>query len=96
MPYLLGLLCDARIKAGQYSEAMAAVQEGLTLAASTGEHAYSAELYRLHGELCARPRIGQSAKALVSFRTAIKLARGQGARMLERRATRSLELRGGA
>jgi predicted ATPase/DNA-binding winged helix-turn-helix (wHTH) protein len=96
MPYLLGLLCDARIKARQYSEAMAAVQEGLTLAASTGEHVYSAELYRLHGELCARPCIGRSAKALVSFRTAIKLAKGQGARMLERRASRSLELRGGA
>ena len=96
MPYLLGLLCDARIKARQYSEAMAAVQEGLTLAASTGEHVYSAELYRLHGELCARPCIGQSAKALVSFRTAVKLAKEQGARMLERRASRSLALQGGA
>jgi DNA-binding winged helix-turn-helix (wHTH) protein/predicted ATPase len=93
MPYFLGLLCDARIKARQYSEAMAAVQEGLTLAASTGEHMYSAELHRLHGELCAHACIGQPAKALASFRTAIKLAKEQGASMLGRRASESLELR---
>jgi predicted ATPase len=91
LPYLLGLLCDIRIKACQYSEAMAAVQEGITLAASTGEHVYSAELYRLHGELCAHPHMGQLEESLASFNTAIKLAKEQGARVLELRASRSLD-----
>ena len=95
MPYLLGLLADARIKARQYPEAMAAVQEGIALAQSTGEHMYSAELHRLHGELCANPSIGRQAMARASFRAAIELAKEQGAHVLEARANKSLASAGG-
>ena len=41
--------------------------------------------------LCAHPSIGQKRKAQASFRAAIKLARQQGARALERKARASLQ-----
>ena len=62
LSYLLGLLSDARIKAGQPSEAMKAVEEAISLVETTGERFYSAELYRLRGELLAQVSIGQCEK----------------------------------
>ena len=88
--YLLGLLADACIKAGHHAEAMKAVEDGLVLADATGERFYSAELHRLHGELLARPPHGQKRKAEASFRTAIKVAKQQGAAALEHKAIESL------
>ncbi len=86
--YLLGLLADARIKAGQHAEAMKAVEDGLAIAEATGERFYGAELHRLHGELLAHPSIGQKRKAQAAFRAADQArqatgrprARAQGAR----------------
>ena len=95
VPYLLGLLADARIKAGYQSEAMKAVKEGIAMAEASGERFYSAELYRLHGELLAQPSIGQPDKAEAAFRTAIKIAKQQGALSLERKACESLRRRAG-
>ncbi len=86
MAYLLGLLADMHLKAGHHVEAMRAVEEGLTMT----ELFYRAELYRLHGELLARPPHGQKRKAEAAFRTAIKIAKEQGARTLEHRANESL------
>jgi DNA-binding winged helix-turn-helix (wHTH) protein/predicted ATPase len=90
IPYLLGLLADAQIKAGNQSEAITAVEDAIATAESTGEHFYSAELHRLHGELLAQPFGGQSKEAKVSFHTAIKIAKQQGAILLERKAADSL------
>jgi len=90
MGYLLGLLADARIKAGHHADAMKSVEDGLAMAEATGERFYSAELHRLHGELLAHPSIGQKRKAQASFRAAVKLAKQQGARALERKARASL------
>jgi DNA-binding winged helix-turn-helix (wHTH) protein/predicted ATPase len=90
MPYLLGLLAEARMKAGHQSEAMKAVKDAIATAESTGERFYSAELYRLHGELLAQPSIGQPAEAENAFRMAIKIAKQQGALSLERKASASL------
>ena len=84
--YLLGLLADMHLKVGHHVEAMRAVEEGLT----TTELFYSAELHRLHGELLARPPHGQKRKAEAAFRTAIKIAKEQGARTLEHKANESL------
>ena len=84
--FLLGLLADTQIKAGHHVEAMRAVEEGLT----TTELFYSAELHRLHGELLARPPHSQKRKAEAAFRTAIKIAKEQGARTLEHKANESL------
>ena len=90
LAYLLGLLADAHLKAGHHVEAMKAVREGLAMADATGEHFYSAELHRLHGELLAHPTHGQRRKAEAAFRTAVKIAKEQGARTLEHKANESL------
>src|SRR5262245_2482822 len=51
LSYHLGLIGCARIKAGQPSEAMKAVEEAIYLVETTGERFYSAELCRLRDEL---------------------------------------------
>jgi predicted ATPase len=90
LPYMFGLLADAHLKAGHHVEAMKAVEEGFAMADATGEHFYSAELHRLHGELLAHRPHGQLRKAEAAFRTAIKIAKEQGARTLEHKADASL------
>jgi predicted ATPase len=50
-PHLLGLLAETRLKAGQFPEAMSALEEALNLALQSGERFYEAELLRLKGEL---------------------------------------------
>ena len=50
-PHLLGLLAETRLKAGQFPEAMSAVEEALNLAVQSGERFYEAELLRLKGEV---------------------------------------------
>ena len=86
LAYLLGLLADMQLKAGHHGEAMKAVEEGLALA----ERFYSAELHRLRGELLARPPFQHEHEAEASFRTAIRIAKQQGARALEHKAMASL------
>jgi DNA-binding winged helix-turn-helix (wHTH) protein len=88
--YLLGLLADARIKANLHAEALEAVEQGLALSLS-GERFYSAELYRLHGALCAHPALARKRDAAVSFEKAIAIARQQGAETFERKARGDLE-----
>jgi len=90
LPYLYGLLTQVHLLAGQYDDAMKAGEDGIAIAKATGEHFYSAELHRLRGELLTRMSSGDHAEAESSFRTAIEIARGQGARTLERRAGESL------
>jgi DNA-binding winged helix-turn-helix (wHTH) protein/predicted ATPase len=90
MCYLLGLLAETQMKAGHHSEATKAVEEGIALAEARGERYYDAELHRLRGELLARSPKGQKRKAEASFRTAIKIAKDQGARILEHKANESL------
>jgi DNA-binding winged helix-turn-helix (wHTH) protein/predicted ATPase len=90
MPYLLGLLADMELQAEHQDVAMRTAEEGIALAEATGEQFYSAELYRLRGELLAHPSIGRRREAEGAFRTAIAIARAQGARTLERRAIGSL------
>jgi predicted ATPase len=90
LPYLLGLLADARTKAGQPSEAMKAVEGAISLVETTGERFYSAELYRLRGELLAQASIGQRDEAKAEFDKALRIAAQQGAASLERKARDSL------
>ena len=90
LPYLLGLLADVYLKAGHCGEAMQTVVLGLATAEATGERFYSAELYRLQGELLARPPHGDNRKAEASFRTAIEIAEQQGAGALVQKANESL------
>lgn len=95
MTYLLGLLVDARMKAGQHADAMKTVEDAIALAEADGERFYTAELFRLRGELLAHRTAGRKREAEASFRTAIEIARTQGARALEHRARESLRRRFG-
>ena len=88
MCYLLGLLAEAHLMAGHFTEALEAAETGLVLADESGDISYSAELHRLRGEALARQPQDRH-KAQAEFRTAIKIARHQGAAALERRAKTS-------
>jgi hypothetical protein len=90
MSYLLGLLADARLKADLHAEALEAVEQGLALSRD-GERFYSAELYRLHGALCAHPMLARHREASVSLKKAIAIARQQGAKTFELKARVNLE-----
>jgi DNA-binding winged helix-turn-helix (wHTH) protein/predicted ATPase len=91
LSYQLGLLADARCKAGRYAEAMTALEEAIALVDGGGERFYAAELYRLHGVMCAHPSLARGREAEASLRKAIAIAQKQGARTLQRRAQKSLE-----
>jgi predicted ATPase len=90
MCYLLGLLAETQMKSGHHAEAMKAAEEGIALAEASGERYYDAELHRLRGEMLASSPNGGKQQAEASFRVAIKIAKEQGARTLERRAHDSL------
>jgi DNA-binding winged helix-turn-helix (wHTH) protein/predicted ATPase len=90
LSYLLGLLTQAQIAAGDVAAAMQAVDQGLALASENGERYYAAELHRLKGELLATPARGDARKAKPWFRTAIEIADRQGALALRRAAEASL------
>jgi predicted ATPase len=90
MCYLLGLLTEARTKAGHFSDAMKAVADGISLAEAHGEAYYDAELRRLRGELLARPPYSQRREALTLFDASIRIAEQQGAMTFKRKAEESM------
>ncbi|MFN8474928.1 MAG: BTAD domain-containing putative transcriptional regulator [Anaerolineae bacterium] len=87
--YLL-LLIEAYRDAGDVAQAMATVEEALALIEQAGLRSSEAEVWRLKGELLASGAIPGEAEAEASFQHAIALARQQGARSWELRATVSL------
>ena len=87
-PYFLGLLAEVYGAAGQIELGLEAVSQGLARAEITGEHFWDAELYRLQGELLL---LSGDNRAETSFRQAINTARSQQAKLLELRATVSLQ-----
>jgi adenylate cyclase len=91
MPYLLGLLAEAHMRLGNNASALKAADEGIALADAGGERYYIAELHRLKGELLAQLSDSCKNQARKSIRTAVELAKQQGAKALESRAKASLE-----
>jgi predicted ATPase len=89
-PFYLTLLAEALALAGKMEEGLAALDDALATAAVSGERGWSAEIHRLCGELTGRLPHPDQAKAEVSFRTAIAIAREQGTRGYELRAATSL------
>ncbi|MFS2199067.1 adenylate/guanylate cyclase domain-containing protein [Pseudomonas sp. Pseusp3] len=94
--YFLALLAAAHRLAGQPQAGLDAVTDALTMVNRTGEHFYEAELYRLKGALTLQcpgenrqdSSVQQEAEAC--FHKAISIARQQGAKSFELRATVSL------
>jgi predicted ATPase len=89
-PFHLALLAEALALAGKIEEALAALDDALAQATSSGERGWDAEIHRLRGELTGRLPYPDPAKAEESFRTALAIAREQGTRGYELRAATSL------
>jgi tetratricopeptide (TPR) repeat protein len=87
-PYILGLLAQAHAGAERCDEALAFCEEALASGERSDVHFFDAEIHRLQGTcLLGRQNV---AAAEASFERAIAVARDQGARMPELRATVAL------
>jgi len=89
-PFYLAMLGEAAGRAGYVDEGLTFVNEAQTLANSTGERWYEAELHRLRGELLRQQAVPDERGAEAAFRCALHVARRQGARTLALRAAMSL------
>jgi DNA-binding winged helix-turn-helix (wHTH) protein/predicted ATPase len=85
LPYLLGMLADASLAAGRFGSGRAAASEALAVARRTGERFYEAEILRTTGELLLAVGDDRST-ADEAFRSAIAVARRQGATTLALRS----------
>ncbi|WP_223543133.1 adenylate/guanylate cyclase domain-containing protein [Pseudomonas sp. GL-B-12] len=94
--YFLALLAAAHGRSGQPQAGLDVVIGALAMVNRTGEHFYEAELYRLKGALSLqcqsedRQDSSVQQEAQACFQKAILVARQQGAKSLELRATVSL------
>jgi ATP/maltotriose-dependent transcriptional regulator MalT len=87
-PYGLAFLAEGLARHGDRAAALAAVQEGLEIARTTGEHGWDAELHRLAGTvLLAENKLDEGENSL---RQAIRIAKAQRAKSLELRAAHDL------
>ena len=89
-PFFLTLLAEALAFAWKIEEGLAILDDALAQVAVSGERGWDAEIHRLRGELTVRLPHPGLAKAEDSFRTALAIAREQGTRGYELRATTSL------
>jgi predicted ATPase len=80
----LGFIAQAHLQAGQFTDALAALDRAAEINAATGECHYQAELYRLRG--IALAGIGEHAEAASWLQQAIDTAQMQQAKSLELRA----------
>jgi len=80
------LLAEAHVRVGRIKEGFEALTHALAVMHSTGESFYEAEVHRLKGELLLSQNISE---ARIRLQRAIDVARKQGAKSLELRATTS-------
>jgi DNA-binding SARP family transcriptional activator len=86
--YFLGLLADALVGAGEPARALDVLREALEAVPRGGRFFYDAELHRLRAE--ALRALGDDEEAEAAARRALEVAREQGGRSLELRASMSL------
>jgi predicted ATPase len=89
-PRELCSLAEACIAFNQSDKASEALDEALTIAGSDGDRCWEAETHRLRGELLWRKSASNRVEAETCFERATEIARQQGARWFELRATVSL------
>jgi predicted ATPase len=87
-PICLAFLADAYAADDTPDLSHRTFKEALRIASETGERWAEPEIHRLFGDLLTRR--GPSAAAIASYERAIAVARGQGSRSFELRATTSL------
>jgi class 3 adenylate cyclase/predicted ATPase len=87
-PHNIALLAEACEIAGQIDEALTLIDDALQSAERTGEHLFTAELYRHKGRMLLRQGHSEAAEEL--YRKALSIAEKQGAKLWELRAAASL------
>jgi tetratricopeptide (TPR) repeat protein len=94
VPWVLGLLAEAEFRSGHVTEALRLLDEALSQVAGTGERVSEAELHRLRGQalLMSTPR--RTADARLALRSAVGIARRQGAELIISRAAEDLRRTG--
>ena len=90
LTFNLATLAEACARAGRIHEGLKAIAKALDLVQQSGECFWEAEIYRLRGELLLGQNDCDPAEAQNCFDHAIAIARGQGTKSLELRATMSL------
>jgi predicted ATPase len=85
---VLSALAEAQARTGHLPQALATLDEALSLVVETGERYCEAEIHRIHAELLLAR--GQEAGAEESLHEAIRVARHQQARSWELRAATNL------
>jgi predicted ATPase len=90
MPLYLALLAELEAAEGDAYRALAAIDEGLATAQEGGQHIYDAFLHRLRGDILLKRDPADPAPAEAAYRTAIAIAKQQGARSYELRASLAL------
>ncbi|MEO8344052.1 MAG: adenylate/guanylate cyclase domain-containing protein [Betaproteobacteria bacterium] len=90
MRYYAGLLAEGRAKSRRYAEALELIGSALQTVTEPGVGFYVSELHRLRGICLIRSSPAHAAEAMDAHRTALDIAAGQGATLLELRAAVSL------
>ncbi len=85
----LALLADGQRRMGSIVDALATVERAMEFARRTGQRYHEAELHRLRGELLADLSRDRWKEADEELRTAVSVARAQGAASFEARAEAS-------
>jgi DNA-binding winged helix-turn-helix (wHTH) protein/predicted ATPase len=89
-PFHLGLLAEALAAIGDIEEGLAVIDRAMARADASGQKGNYAELHRLRGDLLRRLPEPNLKECETSFRSALAIARQQGARGFELRAALSL------
>src|SRR5947208_13951955 len=87
--YYAGLLADLCSRAGAYGEALEILDRALQSVTGPGVGLFVSELHRVKG-VCLAHREPNDQQAQTCLRTALEVARQQGATLLERRAADDL------
>ena len=89
-PILLCLLAEALALTGEIAEGLTVLAGALATSEASGERCHDAELHRLRGDLLRRLPSPKWAEVYDCYRSALAVAREQGARGFELRAAISL------
>jgi predicted ATPase len=82
-PLFYGMVADLEAMTGRVENALASAKAGLALAKETGDHWTDALLHRLRGDILLKCDPAKPALAEKAFKTAIDIAKQQGARSHE-------------
>ncbi len=90
LAFFLAILAEAYGRAERIEDGLKAAAHGLQLVQQSGERCWEAELYRVRGELLLKGDPSNPIEGREALESAVKVAREQGAKLLDLRATMSL------